>query len=726
MPKQDTEAFTSHQSLKPLLTPQSVAVIGASRDPQSIGHRILEALLMGHFHGPVYPVNPKAKFVRCLRSYPSMADIPEPVDLAVVAVPRDAVLKVIDECVEAKTRSLVVITAGFAEVSSEGRVLQKQMLQKLRKAGLRMVGPNCLGLLNASPTVSLNASFSPIFPPAGRVAMSSQSGALGLAILASAQSMGLGISQFVSVGNQVDVSTIDLLEYWEHDPETDVILLYVESFGEPRRFARLARRISRTKPIVALKSGRSGSGARAAGSHTAAMAASDVVVDALFHQTGIIRAESLEEMFGLAMTLSRQPLPKGRRVGIITNAGGPAILCADACEAEGLTNPEFSTATKQKLAETLPTTASVNNPVDMIASAQASQFRQCVECVLLSKEVDALIVIYIPVGMSALRDVQEAIRQGVSAARQAGAVDIPVLTIVMDASGNKNDHSPDSEFPCFLYPESPAKVLGRLADYVSWRSQPIGQFPEPDALRLQSARASVRALLQSEGAGWMSAASTRQLLSDMQFPLPAGGVARTASQAVALANRVGYPVAIKLASKQILHKTELGGVKLHIDSPKSVQTAFIAIEDQLRQKGLLDSMEGVIVQPMLSTGVEVLIGMTQDKLFGPLIAFGLGGIYVELLKDICFRITPLTDIDVQHMLRSIKGYPLLKGYRGHPPADLKALEALLLQLSLVVEAIPEIAELDFNPIMAMPPGAGCYIVDARIRLAYPSGETDTP
>lgn len=708
---------TMIESLKPLLAPRSVAVVGASRDPNSIGHRILEAMLMSHFQGPVYPINPKASVVRCLRCYPSLKSLPEPVDLAVVAVPRDAVLSVMEDGFDAGVKSFVVITAGFAEVSAEGRALQQQMLERLRATGRRMVGPNCLGLLNTSPSVQLNASFSPIFPPMGRVAMSSQSGALGLAILASAASMGLGISQFVSVGNQADVSTNDLLEYWEHDEDTDVILLYVESFGEPRRFARLARRISRGKPIVALKSGRSGSGARAAGSHTAALAASDVAVDALFHQTGIIRAESLQEMFELAITLSRQPMPKGRRVGIITNAGGPAILCADACEAAGLVNPEFNPSTKEILAKVLPRTASVNNPVDMIASAQAPQYRHCVEHVLRSGEVDALIVIYIPIGMSALREVESAIQSGVLAAKDAGIHELPVLTIVMSQPGQSGEGAMTlNDFPCFQYPEAAAKVLGRLVDYASWLAQPVGQFPAQEGLAASRVREFCRQTIHQDGSGWLGALATRDLLSLAGFPLPPGGVARSADEAVALADRVGYPVAIKLVSKQILHKTEVGGVQLHLKNADAVRKAMVAIEQRLRDRDLQAAMEGVIVQPMLSAGVELMVGMTQDKLFGPLIAFGLGGIHVEILKDVCFRVTPLSDVDVQHMIRNIKGFRLLEGYRGHPPADIASLEALLLRLSELVEAVPEMAELDFNPVMAMPPGQGCFIVDARIRL----------
>jgi acetyl coenzyme A synthetase (ADP forming)-like protein len=418
-------------TLRPILEPRSIAVIGASRDPNNIGHRVLVALLDAQFQGPVYPVNPKAAVVRCLRAYSKVHELPEPVDLAVICVPRDAVLPVVEECIAARVRGLVVITAGFAEVGPPGPALQEQLLAKVRGAGIRMVGPNCFGVLNTASGIQLNATFSPIYPPAGGVSMASQSGALGLAILAAARRLELGISQFVSVGNQADVASTDLLEYWEADPGTQVILLYNESFGEPRRFARIARRVSRQKPIVVLKSGRSGSGARAAGSHTAALAASDVAVEALCHQTGIIRAERLEEMFDLAMALSTQPLPRGRRVGVVTNAGGPAILCADACEAVGLTLPELSPALQARLASLLPATASVRNPIDMIASAGANHYQGVVQELLLSAEVDAVIVIYIPVGLSELKEVATAVESAVTAARASGKPAIPVLAIWM-------------------------------------------------------------------------------------------------------------------------------------------------------------------------------------------------------------------------------------------------------------------------------------------------------
>lgn len=706
-------------SLRPFFRPRSVAVVGASRDPASIGYRILEALVGNRFQGPVYPVNRKATVLSCIRAYPSVRDLPEPVDLAVVAVPREAVLGVVDECAARGVRALVVVTAGFAEVNAEGRELQKRLVEKVRGHGMRLIGPNCLGLLNTDPAVRLNASFSPLFPPPGRVAMSSQSGALGLAVLAAARRMGLGLSTFVSVGNKADVSGNDLLQYWEEDPGTDVILLYLESFGNPRRFARIAQRVSRRKPIVAIKSGRTQAGGRAAGSHTAALAAREVAVDALFRLTGVIRADTLEEMFDLAAALGSQPLPRGRRVGIVTNAGGPAILCADACEAGGLVLPEFSADTQSRLRSVLPAAASVANPVDMIASAGPDHYARVVETALSAAELDALIVIYIPVGLCETDAVIGAIRTGVANAR-AAAAGKPVLACLMTEQGDWAHFGSGEQVPTYAFPEAAARVLGKMAGYADWRSRPEGMIPDFDDLDLPTAREICRKALAERGTGWLSAEESRAVLAAVKLPVPPGGVATTAEEAVALAERAGFPVAVKLASRQLVHKTEVGGVCLNLPDAEAVRHAFKSISDRVAQSHQPDAMDGVVVQPMIPRGVEVMIGVTQDPLFGPLIAFGLGGVYVEVLADVCFRVTPLTDRDAAEMVQSIRGHRLLAGYRGQPPADVEAIQEALLRVSRLVEEIPEISEIDLNPVFALSPGQGCRIADMRIEVRLPS------
>jgi len=704
-------------SLRPFFHPQAVAVIGASRDPQSIGFRLLNALVTGGFRGLIYPVNPNTTELAGLRVYPSIASIPGPVDLAVVVVPRDVVLPVVDDCASKGVRALVVITAGFAETGSEGCQLQRRLVEKVRQSGMRMIGPNCFGLLNADQAVRLNATFGGAVPPTGRVAVSSQSGAVGLAILAAAQRLQTGISTFVSVGNKADVSSNDLLQYWEEDIHTNVILLYLESFGNPRRFARIARRVSRHKPIVAVKAGRTLSGRRAAGSHTAALMASDTAVDALFRQTGIIRAETLEEMFTLVSGLAAQPLPQGRRVGIITNAGGPGILCADACEAGGLAVPELSGKIKAALADFLPSVAALKNPVDLIASATPREFERAISTVLMAEDVDALIVIYVSLNATVPVAMGDAILSGIAAGRHGGAKDKPVYICWMAEGDPGRGFALSTEtIPSFSLPEAPALVLSKAAEYAEWRTQPPGMVPDFNDLNLPTARDICHAALSRRGSGWLTTEETRGVLSAMTLPVSPGGVATTADEAVAVATRIGFPVAVKLASHHIVHKTEIGGVRLNLTTEDAVREAFMAIRRRLEQDQKLDAMEGVLVQPMMSGGVELMVGVTHDPLFGPLIAFGLGGIHVEILGDVGFRVTPLTDRDAASMIGEIKGYRLLTGYRGHPPADIRAIEDALLRVSRLVEEVPEIAELDLNPIFAFPPGQGCRIVDARIKV----------
>lgn len=702
-------------SLDAFFKPRSVAIVGASRHAGSIGRKLLDAIIASGFRGAIYPVNPKAAEINGLRTYSSVKDLPETVDLAVVVVPRHAVLGVVEDCGMRGVRAVVVITAGFAEMGAEGVALQQRLVEMIRRYGMRMVGPNCFGLLNTDPAVRLNATFSSAFPPHGRVAMSSQSGAIGLAVLAAARRLHLGLSGFVSIGNKADISSNDLLEYWETDTSTDVILLYLESFGNPRRFARIARRVARHKPIVAVKAGRTLSGRRAAGSHTAALAASDVAVDALFRQAGVIRADTLDEMLALATALSDQPLSKGRRVALVTNAGGPAILCADACEAAGLSVPEPAAETKARLAAFLPATASLKNPVDLIASATPDHYRLAIETVLPAEEIDAMIVLYISVTVSDTAAIADGILAGIRSARQGSGAGKPVLVCWMAEEDTHRAMVLQAEgIPTYSVPETPAEVLAKIATYAAWRTQPLGVIPEFPDMDYSAVRNLCHTILHERGRGWLSAEETRRVLSAAGLPVPPGGLARTAEEAAALARRIGFPLAVKLASRQLVHKTDLGGVRLNLSTEDEVQVAFETIRERVRGDGLLNAMDGVWVQPMQRGGVEVLVGMTQDPLFGPLIAFGLGGIHVEILGDVRFRITPLTDRDAGDMVREIKGYRLLEGYRGHPPADVKAIEEVLLRVSRLVEEVDEITELDLNPIFAMPPGQGCRIVDARI------------
>lgn len=705
-------------SLHSFFHPRTVAVVGASRDPGGIGHRILLSLLGSRFSGTIVPVNPHAADVAGLKAFPSLTAVPGPVDLAIVAVLPHLVLSVIDDCAAAHIPAVVLITAGFAETGEAGRSLEQQLCAAVRRHGIRLIGPNCFGLMNLNPAVRLNATYTPAIPPAGRVAIASESGGMGLAVVTAARRLNLGLSSFVSVGNHIDVSVLDLLEYWEQDESTDVILLYLETVVDPRRFRQIAERVGRQKPIVVLKAGRTSAGQSAAGSHTAALATNETAVDALFTQCGVIRAQTLNEFLALATGLSAQPLPRGQRIGILTNSGGPGVLCADSCAAEGFTVPELSNLTQSALASFLPPTAALRNPVDVIGFATEDQHARAVETMLTADTLDALIIVHVSVRPEDNPPVAAGIVRGISTARRTSGTRKPVYICWMAEGDLDRTFTVDREtIPTYPNPEIPARIINRAIRYETWRRQPIGPVPRDSDADLDNAHAICATALSRRGSGWLTTQETRTLLAAMKLPLARGAVATTAEDAVTAAREIGYPVAVKLASHTITHKTEIGGVRLNLADEQAVREAFEAIRTRLAQEGKPDAMEGVLVQPMLSGGVEVMAGMTRDPLFGPLLAFGLGGIHVEILGDVQFRIAPLTDHDAAEMVEGIKGHRLLQGYRGHPAADGKALEEVLMRISRLVKEIPEISELDLNPIFALPEGQGCRIVDARIRVA---------
>lgn len=705
-------------SLKPFFHPRSVAVIGASRNNTHIGYRLLESLQEGRFAGTILPVNPQATEIAGLPAFPSLRSIPDPVDLAIIAVPPNAVLDVIDDCAAKNVTAVILITAGFAETGGSGTSLEQQLREKVRQHGIRLIGPNCFGLMNLDPTVRLNATYTPIFPPAGRVAIASESGGLGLAVVMAAQRLNLGLSNFVSVGNHADVTAIDLLEYWEQDRATDVILLYLETIVDPQRFRQIAERVGRKKPIVVLKAGRTSAGQSAAGSHTAALATNDKAVDALFTQCGVIRAKTLEEFLALATGLSAQPIPGGYNVGILTNSGGPGVLCADSCATEGLAVSELSRQTQATLASFLPPTAALRNPVDMIGFATEDQHAKAVETMLKADETDALIILHVSVRATDNDQVAAGIVRGISAARQTIGRNKPVYLCWMAEGDLERTFTVEGEtIPTYQHPETPARILHHALTYDAWRRQPIGQVPSFRDIDLSKAQTICAKALSERGSGWLTTEETHAILAAMKLPLAPGAVATSAEEAVKLARAIGFPVALKLASCQIVHKTEIGAVRLNLADEQAVHNAFEAIRSRLAQDHKLDAMEGVLVQPMLSGDIEVMAGMTRDPLFGPLIAFGLGGIHVEILGDVQLRVAPLTDRDAAQMVREIKGYRLLQGYRGQSPADVRAIEEVLLRLSQLVEEIPEISELDLNPIFALPEGQGCKIVDARVRVS---------
>ena len=706
------ERRAARAGLKRFFDPDSVAVVGASRDSTAIGGLVFDHILHGRFSGVVYPVNPNADHVSAVQAYPSLDDLPVVPELVIVCVPAPLVNPIVDQAGNLGVKAVCIISAGFAEAGPTGVQRQDDLMAIARGHGLRIIGPNCMGLLNAGADVRMNGTFSGTFPRPGRMAFSSQSGALGLAVIDHVESLGLGLSTFVSVGNKADISGNDLLMYWEEDPDTDVILLYLESFGNPRKFSRIARRISRHKPIVAVKSGRSSAGVRAASSHTAAISAGDVAVEALFAQAGVIRTDTLEELFDVATLLSTQAVPKGRRVGIVTNAGGPGILATDACEAYGLSVPEFGRELVTTLQGFLPEEAGLLNPVDMIASASAEGYEETVRALAESGEVDAIFVIFIPAGTTYTNDVADALVRS----REVVDPDIPIVSVFMSARGIPEQLAA-ARIPSFAFPEDAARALARIADYGEWRATPLGSVVTPDGMDPKAARTIVERVLAEadDDRAWLSQADAEAVLEAYGVTIARSAIVADAAAAAEVQEEYGAPVAVKVAAP--IHKTDVGGIALGMETPAATARALEEIDTALREHDMDQHLGSYLVQEMITDGVEMVVGVSHDPSFGPLVVTGLGGTLVELLKDVAVRITPLTDRDVREMLDSLRMKPLLEGYRGAEPADVPALEDLLHRINAMVEDLPEIAELDLNPVFVRPEGQGAVAVDVRMRVA---------
>jgi acetyl coenzyme A synthetase (ADP forming)-like protein len=723
-------------ALRSFLEPHAVAVIGASRRRRTIGGELWHNLLQGGFTGELYAVNDKARTVQGRHAHRSIADVPGHVDMAVIVIPAERVADAARECAAAGVRALLVISGGFGEGGAAGERRQSELLGICRETGMRLIGPNCLGVLNTAPELRLNATFAGGSPRPGRIGFLSQSGGLGIAMIEGAGRLGLGLSSFVSVGDKADISGNDLLQYWEHDPGTDVVLLYLESFGNPRRFARIARRVSAHKPIVAVKSGRSAAGARAGASHTGALvSASDVTVDALFEQAGVIRTDTVHELFDVAALLSAQPVPRGNRVAIVTNAGGPGILCADACQAGGLEVVELSRRVRKRLASFLDPQASLGNPVDMISSAPAGSYRRTIDTLVREGVCDAILAIFVP---PLVTDAHDAAREIQAAA--AGAQGVTVAAVFMTGEpmpdeltgetarkGLTSETQPDGltgkavsdgpaakamRVPAFDFPEDAARALSHAVLYARWRERPVGEIVRPTGCRPAAAAAIVARSLAG-GGGWLAPHEVAALLDCYGLPLIETRTVRTAGEAVAAAAEIGGPVALKAIAPTLLHKSDAGGVLLGLDGPGAVRAGARKIRLAAARAG--HRLEGLVVQPMAHAEVELLMGVVHDESFGPVIACGAGGTRAELLGDVAVRITPLTDLDAREMLRSLRTFALLEGYRGSPPCDVNALEDVLERLSALVMAHPEIAELDANPVAAG--GDGALILDARVRLS---------
>jgi acetyl coenzyme A synthetase (ADP forming)-like protein len=693
------------RSLDSILRPRSIAVVGASRREKSIGREILGNLIDCGFTGAVYPVNPQAASVHSIRCYPSLGAIPDPVDLAVIVVPRALVARVVEDALEKKVRGLVVITAGYREAGEEGAREEAALRDRVRAAGVRMVGPNCMGVINTDPEIRMNATFAATRPETGTIGFMSQSGALGEVILARAQEIGLGIACFVSMGNKADVSGNDLIEAWEDDPRVNVILMYLESFGNPARFAAITRRVTRKKPILAVKSGRTAAGARAAFSHTGALAGTEIAVETLFDQCGVLRAGTMAEMFTLGAALAHQPLPAGDRVAILTNAGGPAIMATDACATLGLQVAELPETTRGALARVLPPEASVRNPVDMIASADAARYGAALQVLKAEPAVDGLIVIFVsPIMINAV----EVARAIIAAARGCRK---PILTCFMGKEQGRQgvQELRAAGVPVYLFPEEAARAMAGLARYRGIRERPEGRVPSfpvdrarAAAVLARSAAARRTTLLPEE---------TADLLDAYGLPQVPSRIAGEAEAAVAAAGAIGYPVVVKVLAEGLVHKSEKGAVRLDLRTPEEVREACAALRRTLGPGPLRYQ-----VQAMVREGHETILGLARDPKFGPLLMFGLGGVFVEVMKDVVFRIPPITDVEAAEMVRGIRGHPILAGARGGARADEAFLAEAILRLAQLAVDLPSVAQVDINPLFAGRDRASSYVVDARVKL----------
>jgi acetyl coenzyme A synthetase (ADP forming)-like protein len=695
--------------LDSILKPSSIAVIGASHRPDTIGYEILDNLVKSGFNGPLYPVNPNAASVHSIKAFPKVTAIPDPVEMAVIVVPKQFVLGVAEECGKKGVKALVVITAGFAEIGGEGIEREKQLVAIVKKYGMRMVGPNCMGVLNTDPAVSMLATFSPSMPPHGPVAIVSQSGAMGQSILDYAEELGIGIAQFVSVGNKPDVSGNDCVEYWGKDPKVRAILMYLESFGNPRRFFAQARILTRTKPIFVVKAGRTAAGARAASSHTAALAGTDLALDVLMQQCGVIRAQSVEELFDYAMAFPRVPLPKGNRVAIVSNAGGPAIILADACESNGLLVPELTPATQAAIRKLVAEEATVRNPVDLIASAKPETYRGAVSLVLQDPNVDAVIASFIaPLGVHA-REVAIAIRDAAATRK-----DVPVLAVLLGRNGVPAGLKElvDAQIPGYVFPESAVRALAALNRYRIWLQRPEGTtqtFPVDRA----KAEAIIAGAQKAQRAK-LDEGEAMALLEAYGVPTAAWRVVKNAGDAASAARAIGFPVVCKAMSPRLIHKADVGGVLLDLATEQAVKDGCTRMLARVRERTGV-APEGIFVQAMVKGGRETIVGSAREPRTGPLVMFGLGGLFVEVMKDVVFRVLPVTDLDAREMVRGIRGYPILEGIRGETSVDLVAIEEIIQRVSQLVGDFDAVQEMDINPLVAFPDRV--VALDARFTIA---------
>ncbi|MCI2429779.1 acetate--CoA ligase family protein [Candidatus Acetothermia bacterium] len=697
--------------LQKLFAPSSVAVIGASTRPDSLGRAVFSNILLSGFTGVAYPVHPKAHSILGVRAYPSVTEIPDQIDLAVIIVPADAAIGVLEECGRKEIPAAILLSAGFKEIGGIGIEREKRVQQIAGNLGIALIGPNCLGLINTDRSVLLNATFARGSLKPGRLAFISQSGAVGVAALEYAQTENIGLSKFISIGNKAIIHENHLLAALADDPHTDVILLYLEDLEDPREFTELARQISEKKPILAIKSGRTREGAAAAASHTGALAGSDEAYDSIFEQSGVLRVESLQELFDCAITLAHQPLPRSDKIAIVTNSGGPGIIATDAAVRHGLQIATLGPKTQEQLRAQLPPTASLRNPVDLIGDADAERYRAALTTVLADENVGSVIAICTPQMTADLEAIARAIAEPAEIAKK------PMLTCLMalGEAGPALNVFDAHRIPCYRFPEAAARALSAMARYSHWRQRrrtEIKYFADTDRARAETIIRQARAA----GRKFLPEPEAYEVLQAYGFPLAKSRFARDENEALRAAGEIGYPIVLKVVSPQIVHKFDLGGVQINLRDEAHLRSAYREMLASIRLAKPDAQFWGVMIQEYLRGGHETILGMKRDPHFGPLLLFGLGGIYVEVFQDVTFRVAPIRELSAYRMIEGIRGYKILTGFRGQPPADTDAIAECIQRLSQMALELESISELDINPLIVLEKGRGARVVDARILL----------
>lgn len=701
---------TLNDQLDKIMRPKAIAVVGASTKPATIGSELMQRLRDYKFNGQVYPVNPKGGVIEGFQAYTSVLEIPGEVDFAVIIIPQKFVLDTLEQCNQKGIKGICIISAGFKEAGAEGAQAEKELVEKLKEFGMRCVGPNCLGVLNTHPDIRMDATFAEALPERGNIGFVSQSGALGGGILNILKDLNVGFSQFISIGNQADINAETALEYWENDDDVQQILLYMESIQNPANFRKLATRISKKKPILALKAGRSAAGASAASSHTGSLAGADKAANALLAQSGVIREYSLKNLFATAKVFANCPIPKGNKVAIITNSGGPGIMATDAVCEYGLEMAPITDETKDKLRSFLPAAASVKNPVDMIASAPIEHYKQTLETVIADKNVDMIMVIYLP--FMGLKDIDVA--KAVMEIKKLHP-EKPVIGVFMTTSGFFTEISNmEVNMPFFMYAEEAADGLYRLDQQRRWIERSEGKIPCYDVDKAKAGKIIKQAL--AENREQLTTLESIDVLDAYGIRACKYGLATNEEEVAKLGNEIGYPVVMKMTSKTTSHKTDVGGVRVNIQSEEQLRAEYQDLIDKLTEKGLIEGLEGVIIQEMVKGNREMVCGIATDPQYGPMMMFGLGGVFIEVLKDVTFRIAPLTDIDAKEMIKSVKSYKLLEGARGTKPAQMDQIEETLLRLSQLVSDFSFIDELDINPLLISEKTGEGIAVDGRIKV----------